>query len=238
MNGSASLDHPRHQIKTATRALPPPPSTGATCCGPWPIPSGYMRHGPPAGAQPPTTAWSVGELADVLKLPQSTVSRHLKALCDATLGCAARPSDGQLDGLIGSATSPTKPQFANLAPWPNNISIPMPPPRPMANASCTFYANRRNGVPPKNSSAKLPPKRDHPIRQQWFWRHLPLRKPCLHFVKSAMGSVGDLWHRHRRHVLLWLAPAWQTSHRRRTHHRHAQNRPLRRISKTRPLATR
>ena len=58
---------------------------------------------------------SVGELADILKLPQSTVSRHLKTLLDSHLAAATREGTSMLYRLSESATQNSTKQLRLIA---------------------------------------------------------------------------------------------------------------------------
>jgi ArsR family transcriptional regulator len=58
---------------------------------------------------------SVGELAEVLKLPQSTVSRHLKTLTDAQLAEARRDGTSMLYRLAPAASLDASKQLRELA---------------------------------------------------------------------------------------------------------------------------
>lgn len=58
---------------------------------------------------------SVGELADILKLPQSTVSRHLKTLVDAGLAAATREGTSMLYRLADSASGNSTRQLRLIA---------------------------------------------------------------------------------------------------------------------------
>lgn len=64
---------------------------------------------------PASAGLSVGELAEVLKLPQSTVSRHLKTLTDANLAEARRDGTSMLYRLTPAANLHASKQLRELA---------------------------------------------------------------------------------------------------------------------------
>ncbi len=68
-----------------------------------------------AHAPAPSDGLSVGELADVLKLPQSTLSRHLKTLTDAGLAEARRDGTSMLYRLASAANIDASRQLRDLA---------------------------------------------------------------------------------------------------------------------------
>jgi ArsR family transcriptional regulator len=68
-----------------------------------------------AATTSPSNGLSVGELAQVLKLPQSTVSRHLKTLTDAHLAEARRDGTSMLYRLTPAANAPASKQLRDLA---------------------------------------------------------------------------------------------------------------------------
>ncbi|HVX83423.1 MAG TPA: methyltransferase domain-containing protein [Phycisphaerae bacterium] len=81
--------------------------------GPVQSPASSSTKSPPDPDAP--TALSVGELAEALKLPQSTLSRHLKTLLDAHLAEARREGTSMLYRLAPAANDPPGKQLRDLA---------------------------------------------------------------------------------------------------------------------------
>ncbi len=180
MNGSL-LDHPRHQIKNGHPPAATPEDWGDLLRAMAdPIRMRMVRlleHTAHHGL-------SVGELADVLKLPQSTVSRHLKALCDATLASARRDGTSMVYRLSDLANQTTIRQLRTLAKQYLDSDATA-----KADGQRLLHVLRQRETAAEKFFGQTAPKWDQ-IRQQWFGDTFHLE--AMLTLLNPQWTVGDL----------------------------------------------
>ncbi len=105
---------------------------------------------------------SVGELATVLKLPQSTVSRHLKTLTDAAIAEARREGTSMLYRLADAAGTNSLKQLRSLSRQHLDHD-----PLARTDAQRLAHVLRQRDDAREKFFGKAAPEWDH-IRAQWF----------------------------------------------------------------------
>jgi len=130
------------------------------------------------------TGLSVGELADILKLPQSTVSRHLKTLTDAGLIDATRDGTSMLYRLTTAATVNSARQLRAIA----KSHLDHDPVAAADSARLAAILRRRT---PDDATffGKHAPEWDQ-IRNQWFGESFHLE--ALLALLDPTWTVADL----------------------------------------------
>lgn len=127
---------------------------------------------------------SVGELADVLKLPQSTVSRHLKTLTDARLAAVRREGTSMLYRLAEDATHNGIRQLRALSkPYLDHD------PHAKTDAQRLALVLRQRDASREKFFGKAAPEWDH-IRAQWFGNTFHLE--AMLALLNPAWTVADL----------------------------------------------